>query len=1200
MNDILKEEIRKLIKEELEKFKQELNITNYVTNPEVKNLNKYFNYELNIQTQNLENAYSEILKHKKHEKEDEYLEMFENLTDMENNKEQLHIDVYESKLYDIQNKKIIILVDYSLNKMYSRTISLITTINKFIKNNNNVTLLSNSSFPSIFIESVDNSCKFININSSKTVNFLNYELIITMSKKSMLHLIKKDYLYKTVIFEFNDCLEKLKMLDDEYCLLVIKSSKVKNYYISNNINPDKILVEKVLLDKYDLSVTKTHLNKKLIYCGTINESECIVDIIKEFKILKKYRPNFSLTIVYGKIVGSNKFKDNINKLINETKEIQFKYNLKHKDACKEIAMSNIGLSFNLNPDSKESRKLQEYKKYNLNICYGKVTLLCLINSVNDIENLKNSIERQSYPFIKPIILLNKIYSEVSGFSKYYKIDKYDNESLGLILNTSISKLKDDTIFISKFDSDDIYCENYLLEQITTLIDKKCHIVGKTTQHWWFKNTDILIKQNINNENKFVSSILGNSLTFKKDIIDKYNIMFPDTNLLEVDHFINMCKENNLKIYSSSADNLFCIRSNKNIWKPNYNILFHEKNSEKVKEDNLYFNLFEYICNKDYIETNYVLNTDERKCISLSKNNDIGFTSEHLKNDYMKILISRDWKCSIPVGLNVRLDKCYELELSNKTIINPLEQFVNPSFKIEKKSKNSVYKFSIIICFFLKTQKVFKLFIQSLESLLQQSYKDYEIIIVNDYVSEVFDSEIYKIINNYDNITYIKNAFNYGVYISKNLALSVSKGKIICFCDSDDYYKTNRLSEYSKIYEDPDIYFTYESYKDYNGKVKYCPISLTFRKECLYDVGYFNDCRFSCDSEYMNKLFNYYSDVDFIKDELIITDLEENKYYKYGNKFGYVSKELYIVNHANTDRLTKNTSYGDVKRMQIYYNYLQLNKSHKLYKSHNMYYKPKYLHEQNNYVKDKATLICVTNKPKLLKFVVDKFNLFSYRNKELIVCLHDIDIDKEYFDYLDKKNDNYYYSEYHLYENNNKNIRIIRFNNNNKIGNMFNFAINISNGEYLFKIDDDDYYSKEWVTNSINLHKKNENYCVIGKSSFYVYFSEVKEMRIYGWSYDEKETDWIGGFSISFHRSLTNFNNFKFLSKGEDSSFIKYSVKLGYVLYTQELNEDIIFIRNNKYNTLNDDSIYKNSKLVEDNDVLERLTNIITNIEFLQN
>ena len=181
----------------------------------------------------------------------------------------------------------------------------------------------------------------------------------------------------------------------------------------------------------------------------------------------------------------------------------------------------------------------------------------------------------------------------------------------------------------------------------------------------------------------------------------------------------------------------------------------------------------------------------------------------------------------------------------------------------------------------------------------------------------------------------------------------------------------------------------------------------------------------------------------------------------------------------------------------------------------------------------------------------------------------------------------------------KKIRFIRFNKNNKIGNMFNFAINISNGEYLFKIDDDDYYSKKWVTNSIRLHKNNENYCVIGKASFYVYFSELKEMRCYGWECEEKETEWIAGFSISFHRSITNYNNFKFLSKGEDSSFIKYSMKLGYILYTHELNEDIIFIRNNKYNTLNDDSIYENSKLVEDEPVLNRLMNIVDKITFLQ-
>ena len=48
-------------------------------------------------------------------------------------------------------------------------------------------------------------------------------------------------------------------------------------------------------------------------------------------------------------------------------------------------------------------------------------------------------------------------------------------------------------------------------------------------------------------------------------------MFPDTNLLEVNNFIDMCIKNNLNIYSTSADNLFCVRENKNIWKPNINL-----------------------------------------------------------------------------------------------------------------------------------------------------------------------------------------------------------------------------------------------------------------------------------------------------------------------------------------------------------------------------------------------------------------------------------------------------------------------------------------------------------------------------------------------------------------------------------------------------------------------------------------------------
>ena len=163
--------------------------------------------------------------------------------------------------------------------------------------------------------------------------------------------------------------------------------------------------------------------------------------------------------------------------------------------------------------------------------------------------------------------------------------------------------------------------------------------------------------------------------------------------------------------------------------------------------------------------------------------------------------------------------------------------------------------------------------------------------------------------------------------------------------------------------------------------------------------------------------------------------------------------------------------------------------------------------------------------------------------------------------------------------------------------MLNFGCQISNGEYIFKIDDDDYYSPLYIKNSIDLHKKTHNKCIVGKSSFPVYFQDKDELRYYGWKLNEGYTNWIGGFSLSFHRNVLNYTNFKFLSKSEDSSFIQSAEKYGFKLYTSELNNDCIFIRIKKYNTLHDESIYTNSKSInKENDVV--LRKLIKNIKFL--
>ena len=76
-----------------------------------------------------------------------------------------------------------------------------------------------------------------------------------------------------------------------------------------------------------------------------------------------------LKIVYGKIHGDKNFTKKINEYIkNGVKGITFKDNLSHKDACYEIATSDIGICWRKNGwgnNGEVSTKVKEYELYGL-------------------------------------------------------------------------------------------------------------------------------------------------------------------------------------------------------------------------------------------------------------------------------------------------------------------------------------------------------------------------------------------------------------------------------------------------------------------------------------------------------------------------------------------------------------------------------------------------------------------------------------------------------------------------------------------------------------------------------------------------------------------------------------------------------------------------------------------------------------------
>ena len=89
----------------------------------------------------------------------------------------------------------------------------------------------------------------------------------------------------------------------------------------------------------------------------------------------------------------------------------------------------------------------------------------------------------------------------------------------------------------------------------------------------------------------------------------------------------------------------------------------------------------------------------------------------------------------------------------------------------------------------------KIFLKkSLNSVLDQSFKNYEIIIIFDGGDKTDLNFIKKEIKKKKNIKLIVNKRNIGAGFSRNKGINIAKGKYIAFLDCDDLWKKNKLEK----------------------------------------------------------------------------------------------------------------------------------------------------------------------------------------------------------------------------------------------------------------------------------------------------------------------------------------------------------------------------------------------------------------------
>ena len=139
--------------------------------------------------------------------------------------------------------------------------------------------------------------------------------------------------------------------------------------------------------------------------------------------------------------------------------------------------------------------------------------------------------------------------------------------------------------------------------------------------------------------------------------------------------------------------------------------------------------------------------------------------------------------------------------------------------------------------YYKNAKYFK---KCFFSILNQTYKVNEIIIICDEPTNEAYSFLKAIVKNYKKSKIIFNKKNKGVAFCRNLAILKSKSKYIAFLDSDDYWNKNKLKIQIAFMKKNNLDISHTSYKILNSKGHFT------RKFNVKSVLTFNDLLSRCD------------------------------------------------------------------------------------------------------------------------------------------------------------------------------------------------------------------------------------------------------------------------------------------------------------------------------------------------------------------
>ncbi len=183
-----------------------------------------------------------------------------------------------------------------------------------------------------------------------------------------------------------------------------------------------------------------------------------------------------------------------------------------------------------------------------------------------------------------------------------------------------------------------------------------------------------------------------------------------------------------------------------------------------------------------------------------------------------------------------------------------------------------------------------------------------------------------------------------------------------------------------------------------------------------------------------------------------------------------------------------------------------------------------------------SIITILRNPKFIKNIIDNFNRQTYPNKKLIIIptnkIININNLKEKFK--------------------NNNVKIFSCNKYSNFAEYFNFGANQTNSYYISYFNEGNYYSSEYLSDSINKMKITKS-DLVGKSIYYYYIKSINTLYVYKNGKENDYVEYVNSSTLVFKKNILNFIKFSNIPFITFEKFYKDCINKSFKIYSTDRN-----------------------------------------------